>query len=173
MSDDRTFLRLQVRDMQALEPKGQSADGKAPVRDMRDRTVLALPVAQLDVPAAPAGTSGRGKGAAGVAVVIPIRTVSALNVREHWRARSQRVRAERRETFYVLKPLHPPPSPVVVTMTRLGPSNGLDDDNLRGALKGVRDEIAEWFGIDDRDPRVTWEYGQRRAKDWGVEVTFA
>ncbi len=169
--NDRTYLRLPVRDMQALEPKGQSTDGAAQVRPLRDRTILALHVAGLGMPEASTGVVGSGGGA--VEVVIPIRTVSALNAREHWRARSQRVRAERRETFYALKPLKPPAMPCVVTMTRVGPSNGLDDDNLRGALKGVRDQIAEWFGIDDRDPRVVWAYGQRRQINWGVEVTFA
>ena len=171
MTNDRTYLRLPVRDMQALEPKGQPSDGETAVRGVRDRTILALPVASLNVPAVPASSGGSGGGA--LEVVIPTRTISALNVREHWRARSQRVRAERKETFYALRPHKPPAMPCVVTMTRLGPSNGLDDDNLRGALKGVRDEIAAWFGIDDRDPRVVWAYAQRRQINWGVEVVFS
>lgn len=171
MSDDRTFLRLQVRDMQALEPKEKPTDGAAQVRPLRDRTILALHVAGLGMPEASTGVVGSGGGA--VEVVIPIRTVSALNAREHWTKRTRRVKAERMATFYTLKPHKPPAMPCVVTMTRLGPSNGLDDDNLRGALKGVRDQIAEWFGIDDRDPRVVWAYGQRRQINWGVEVRFA
>lgn len=110
-------------------------------------------------------------GAAGaLAFSIPIRTVSALNAREHWRARARRVKAEREATSWVLRGQEYPVPPCTVTMTRAGPSNGLDDDNLRGAMKGVRDQIALWLGIDDRDPRVTWGYGQRRAKEWAVEV---
>jgi hypothetical protein len=55
-------------------------------------------------------------------------------------------------------------------MTRLGPSAGLDSDNLAGALKAVRDGVADWLGIDDRDPRVAWVCDQRRAACWGVEI---
>jgi len=39
-------------------------------------------------------------------------------------------------------------------------SPGEKGDNLRGALKAVRDQVATWLGVDDADPRVTWEYGQ-------------
>lgn len=53
--------------------------------------------------------------------------------------------------------------PCVVRLTRLSPGT-LDDDNLRGALKAVRDGVADRLGVDDRDPRVTWEYAQERFK---------
>lgn len=36
----------------------------------------------------------------------------------------------------------------------------LDTDNLQGSLKPLRDQIAQWLGVDDADSRVTWEYGQ-------------
>lgn len=36
----------------------------------------------------------------------------------------------------------------------------LDDDNLTASLKPVRDELADWLGVDDADPRVRWECGQ-------------
>jgi len=48
---------------------------------------------------------------------------------------------------------------VVVRLERVAP-RALDDDNLRGALKAVRDAVAEALGIDDADPRVRWQYGQ-------------
>lgn len=35
-----------------------------------------------------------------------------------------------------------------------------DDDNLAGALKPVRDELAEWLEVDDGDRRVLWECDQ-------------
>ena len=60
---------------------------------------------------------------------------------------------------------------VHVTMTRLAPSSGLDFDGLTAALKSVRDGIADALGVDDRDPRVTWSYGQERAKAYGVRIT--
>jgi hypothetical protein len=62
------------------------------------------------------------------------------------------------------------PLPLVVTLTRVAPSNGLDGDNLQGSLKACRDGVADWLGVDDRDPRVTWLYEQRRGKEWSVEV---
>jgi fatty acid-binding protein DegV len=67
-----------------------------------------------------------------------------------------------------------PALPCTVTMTRVAPSEGLDDDNLRSALKAVRDQIAAWLGVDDRDPLVRWAYDQKRgaARDYAVEVAF-
>lgn len=105
-------------------------------------------------------------------IEIPIRTVPGMNAREHWRARTGRVKKEREAAAWVLS-RHPKPSvPCTVKLTRCAPSNGLDDDNLAGALKGVRDEIAKWLGVDDRDRRqVRYVYDQRRAP-WGVRVEW-
>jgi hypothetical protein len=36
----------------------------------------------------------------------------------------------------------------------------LDRDNLIAGLKGLRDSIASWLGIDDSDEIICWEYGQ-------------
>jgi hypothetical protein len=36
----------------------------------------------------------------------------------------------------------------------------LDDDNLVGSLKPIRDAVAKWLGVDDGDKRVRWECGQ-------------
>lgn len=106
-------------------------------------------------------------------VKLPLRTVSGLNVREHWRARHRRVKAEREAVAWALKGKPVPELPVTVTMTRLAPSNGLDQgDNLNSAFKGCRDQIAAWLGVDDRDQRVTWSYAQRRAP-WGVVIEVA
>ena len=33
-----------------------------------------------------------------------------------------------------------------------------DSDNLRPALKGMRDAIAQRFGLDDNDETIEWEY---------------
>jgi hypothetical protein len=46
-----------------------------------------------------------------------------------------------------------------VTFTRVGPRI-LDDDNIRPALKGVRDQVATILGIDDGDARIKWQYEQ-------------
>ena len=61
-----------------------------------------------------------------------------------------------------------------VLLVRVSP-RPLDDDNLRGACKAPRDEIAEWLGLpDDRDPRVSWLYDQRRGApgEHALEVTI-
>jgi hypothetical protein len=104
---------------------------------------------------------------------IPIRTVSALNAREHHMARARRVKKEREATAWAitLAELGEVELPATVTLIRLGPTPGLDDgDNLAASQKGVRDEIAKWLGVDDRSPQVKWRYGQRRQKHWGVCV---
>lgn len=109
-----------------------------------------------------------------MSLLIPVRTISALNAREHWSARARRVKKEREITAWLLKGRAIAALPVTVTLTRVGPTNGLDEgDNLNSAMKGVRDEVAAWLGVNDRDPRVTWKYGQRRAKEWGVEIELA
>lgn len=59
--------------------------------------------------------------------------------------------------------------PVTVTLTRLA-AKKLDDDNLRRAMKPVRDEVAAWLGMDDADPRITWRYDQRAAWALGIEL---
>lgn len=69
------------------------------------------------------------------------------------RALAKKTGADLREKYLVLKPA----LPLVVELTRIS-FGKLDDDNLRAALKGVRDEIAWQFGINDRDPIVRWDY---------------
>lgn len=48
----------------------------------------------------------------------------------------------------------------------------LDDDNLAGSAKSLRDGIADRLQIDDRDPRVQWKYAQRKGepKQYAVEI---
>ena len=67
-----------------------------------------------------------------------------------------------------------PDLPVVVTVTRVAPSQGLDPhDALGPALKGCIDGVADALGLaNDRDPRVTWKLDQRRGRprEYAVEV---
>ena len=51
------------------------------------------------------------------------------------------------------------PHDVHVTLVRIAPGT-LDDDNVRGALKAVRDEVAAWIDRDDRDKTLRFDYGQ-------------
>jgi hypothetical protein len=46
-------------------------------------------------------------------------------------------------------------------MTRVAP-RALDDDNNVSAFKGIRDQIAEQLGLNDRDQRIAWRYEQER-----------
>ena len=60
--------------------------------------------------------------------------------------------------------------PCVVTFTRLSP-RALDDDNLRGACKPIRDEVARMLGVDDGPSSlVRWNYAQRKDARSGIEV---
>lgn len=108
-----------------------------------------------------------------VTITAPIRTPNPVNGSHmHWAVKSK-IRKRQRETAMLVTraalKATPVALPVVVTMTRVAPSSGLDDDNLRPALKAVRDGIADVLGVDDRDWRVRWEYDQRRGP-WGVEI---
>lgn len=49
-----------------------------------------------------------------------------------------------------------------ILLTRAAPGNGLDDDNIRGALKYIRDGVALALGLNDKDPRLSWDYAERK-----------
>lgn len=101
-------------------------------------------------------------------VSLPLRVVNGANAREHWSTRARRAKRER-QTAYLLTPRHP--LPCVVTLTRVG-KRRMDDDGAAISCKHVRDGIADRLGVDDADPRVTWQYRQRLG-DYAVEVEIA
>ena len=104
-----------------------------------------------------------------MSVLLPIRTYSLTNSRVHWRVRSQRAKQQRQAACLVAPKAA---LPCVVTMTRIGPRK-LDDDNLQGALKSIRDGIADKLGVDDSDARIAWRYNQAIGKEFGVEIAVA
>ncbi len=111
-------------------------------------------------------------------VTIPLRTVSESNARDHWAAKARRTRAARVAVGLVIRAnVHSwaVVPPYRVLLTRVAPSQGLDDDNLRGALKACRDGVADALGLADNDPRIVWDYAQRRGTkgQWAVEITIA
>lgn len=103
-------------------------------------------------------------------ITVPLKTTGS-NAREIWQQRSRRVKKERHATGWMLRTVQRPEPPCAVLLIRLAPSAGLDDDNLRAALKGVRDEIAAWLGVDDRSPQVRYCYAQGRGP-WSVMIEF-
>jgi hypothetical protein len=106
-----------------------------------------------------------------ITVEIPLRTVSEMNIRGHWAAKAVRVKRHRQTTHWALLTTVKPALPCTVTLTRIAP-RALDGDNLQASFKATRDGVADWLQVDDRDPRVTWRYGQRRgmSKQYAVEV---
>jgi hypothetical protein len=105
-----------------------------------------------------------------ITAFVPIRTGRGLNDRMHWAARARKVKYEREAVQWALNGNSRPWLPCSVTLIRCAPSNGLDGDNLQGALKACRDGVAQWLGVDDADARVTWNYAQRREKGYSVVV---
>ena len=105
-------------------------------------------------------------------ILVPLKTASGMNAREHWRARTSRVKKEREAVAWMLRTTTRPSIPCSVLLTRCAPSSGLDDDNLVSSLKSVRDEVAAWLGVNDRDRMtVRYQYAQTRAP-WGVRIEF-
>ncbi len=108
--------------------------------------------------------------------IIPLKTVSESNVKEHWSKSAKRHKAQKQMIkYWFLQESVPKYLPVVVTMTRLSP-RFLDDDNLQTAFKYVRDAIAEYFipglavGRADDDPRITWKYSQEKSTAQGMSL---
>lgn len=133
-----------------------------------------------------------------IVLTLPIRTNNPLNNSQGFSRGATMVRARNRKTqrattmLHVIAKLacetarHPlglwrsrsgwvlgDDAALMITLTRIAPSSGLDDDALPASAKSVRDGIADALGMkSDRHPRVTWRYEQRRgkAKEYGVEV---
>lgn len=98
----------------------------------------------------------------GVRVTIPtMKLVSEANEAGHTLAKARRTATQRSSVAATLRvmagPVIPPPCRVVIT--RVFPHR-LDSDNLVGSAKHVRDGVADWLGVDDRDPRVEWLVAQ-------------
>ena len=101
---------------------------------------------------------------------VPIETPSLTNLREHPMRRSSRAKRQRRDVYYCWRAQPDGPKEelrarvkaggrLAVTLIRYA-KRPLDDDNLRAALKHVRDEVAARLDVDDADSRVDWRYGQ-------------
>lgn len=109
-------------------------------------------------------------------ITIPIdgmRLGAALNARVHWTKRAARAKKERAIVAVALRQrIGRDDVPTMCTLARIAPRM-LDDDNLAGAFKSIRDEVAAYFGVDDgpKGP-IAWRYEQRREapKQYAVEI---
>jgi hypothetical protein len=99
---------------------------------------------------------------------VPMKAPSTSNLREHWGAKAKRVDAQKRHTRARCPAWTDGPL-LVVRLTRVAPRS-LDDDNLRGALKSVRDAVASWLKVDDASPLVRWEYAQEKGAEPCIRV---
>lgn len=91
-------------------------------------------------------------------ITLPIKTVSEANRRDHWRVKAKRAKDQRNAARMLSRAY---PVPCVVTLVRVSP-RVLDSDNLRSALKAVRDGIADRLCVDDGGDLVRWEYRQEK-----------
>jgi hypothetical protein len=61
----------------------------------------------------------------------------------------------------------------VVAFVRVA-SRRLDDDNLQGAFKAIRDEVAAYLGVNDGDrQRIRFEYADAKGRPSAVQIAFA
>lgn len=107
-------------------------------------------------------------------VTAPVDIRSESNLRQHHMVRHRRTKAQHEAVQWSLRGVKPPQdaSRIVVTITRVG-ARKLDDDNLVGGCKFVRDAIARWIGIDDGNRIYQWVYNQRAQRgERKVEITI-
>ena len=109
-----------------------------------------------------------------IEVQLRMRTVSTLNAREHWSARAKRAKFERQLAYFTLLGTRAkvPAGCVRVALTRIAAPRGrvLDTDNLCGALKAVRDGVADFLQRQDNDPDLEWIYNQTNGLLWSVSI---
>lgn len=117
-----------------------------------------------------------------IGVRFPLRLEQSQNSRTHWRKRAERRACERAATANALNSWTTrrllklakqgnPSGRWVVTLTRIAP-RPLDDDNLSGRLKGVRDQVAAWLGLDDRGVRFICHERRGAVREHAVDVAI-
>lgn len=100
-----------------------------------------------------------------------LRLPSLANLRD-WRVRSRHMKACRGlvSACLLMGGVRAIRFPCAIDIVRVGP-RPLDSDNATISGKGIRDAIAEHFGFNDGDPRVTWSVTQAR-EAYAVRVTI-
>lgn len=108
-------------------------------------------------------------------IPLPLRIRSEANGSHgHWATRARAIKEQRQAVAWCLKAHEPVGMPCTVKLTRIGPRKLDGHDNLPRAFKHVADQIAEWLGVKDNDPRLTWRYEQRSegAGKYAAEVVI-
>jgi hypothetical protein len=110
-----------------------------------------------------------------ISVLLPIRTFSEANVKEHWAVKARRTKEHRTTAYLMLaryRRIMGETTLLTITLTRIA-SRELDEhDNLRRALKACADGVADAFGVKDKDKRLQWKYGQEKGRphEYAVRV---
>lgn len=97
-----------------------------------------------------------------VVVELPLKLVTPLNMRQHWKRVWLRGQREKAAVTLVLSPFRRavPPPPRIVTLTRIS-AGTYDSDSLYACFKHVRDATARFIGVDDKDSAdLVWKYTQ-------------
>lgn len=93
---------------------------------------------------------------------VPCVVKSEANLREHWAVKHRRFKIQAHAVDVVIGlfgwAIHVA-EPLAITFTRLG-GKKLDDDNLSGSFKAVRDALCRRLGRDDGDEGLTFHYRQ-------------
>ena len=110
--------------------------------------------------------------------MVPLRTVSELNRREHWRDTYKRRQDEERLVAVAMQNNlrgRQVEMPCVVKLTRIAPRRLDSHDNLRSAFKATADLISRKLGVNDGDGSITWEYDQiaGQPKHYGVKISIS
>jgi hypothetical protein len=134
-----------------------------------------MPTARKRIKRVPLGPLPMSAAVPVLHATLPIRTVNALNAREHWAVKSKRAAKQREAARYILQSLSPlPVLPWTVYLVRTRPNNrGTMDttDGLRASLKHIVDAIAESGGVDDADEaNISVEYDQQVDREYGYGV---
>lgn len=111
-----------------------------------------------------------------VSISLRVRSPNELNAM-HWSKRHKNTKVQKQLTRFHLNNVMAKSEglPCTVKLTRYGPRK-LDYDNLLGAFKAIRDEVADYLipglapGQADGDERITWQYEQESAKSHGYEI---
>lgn len=109
---------------------------------------------------------------------IPMKVRSEANERGHWRTKAKRVREQKHSVRLMLDSIGRDIARDTITdvrFVRLG-KRLLDDDNLAGGFKAIRDAVGEWTGRGDApDCGNSWSYAQELSKTYEIriEVTHA